>query len=138
MNHRIIFLKLVFWIGALLDAIMLIPMLSPEAGGAMFGISNFHPGPEYRYAMGIGASLMAGWTALLVWAHREPVARRGVLLLTTIPVVTGMIGANIYAGTSGLVPFGNLVPLFLLQGLLAVLFLTAYFVSRPAENSIAP
>ena len=34
------------------------------------GIDDFRPGVEYRYAMSIGASLMLGWTALLVWADR--------------------------------------------------------------------
>ena len=40
-------------------------------------LKNFAPGADYRYAMGMGASLMLGWTALLIWADRKPIERRG-------------------------------------------------------------
>jgi hypothetical protein len=137
MSNKMKFLKAVYWIGALVDTFMLIPMLSPEIGGAMFGIPHFQPGPDYRYAMGIGASLMAGWTALLVWGHLEPIARRSVLLLTTIPVVIGMVCANIYAVASGLIPFERAVPIFVLQAILAALFIAAYFVAGAMRGSSA-
>ena len=38
----------------------------------------------------MGAALMFGWTALLLWADRAPVERRDVLLLTVFPVVVGL------------------------------------------------
>lgn len=129
MSNRMKFLKAVYWIGALVDAFMLVPMLSPEFASTLFGIPNFHPAPEYRYAMGLGASLMAGWTALLVWGHLEPVARRAILLLTTIPVVAGMLASNIYAVTSGFSSLDHMISRFVLQGILAALFLSAYFVA---------
>lgn len=56
----------------------------------MFGIEDFDPPVEHRYAMGLGASLMAGWTLLLIWADRKPVERRGVLPLTIFPVIFGI------------------------------------------------
>jgi exosortase/archaeosortase len=40
--------------------------------------------------MGIGGSLMTGWTFLLLWAVRKPVERRVVILITAFPVVFGM------------------------------------------------
>jgi len=40
--------------------------------------------------MGIGGSLMAGWTLLLLWAVRKPIERRAVILLTAFPVVFGL------------------------------------------------
>jgi hypothetical protein len=115
---------------------MLIPMLVPSVGVAMFGIPNFHPGPEYRSAMHVGASLMAGWTSLLLWADRKPAERRGVILLTAVPVVAGMIGSSLYASVSGLVAVSRILPMLGLQTPLGALFLGAYFSSRstPADG----
>lgn len=69
---------------------------------------------------------MAGWTALLIWADRDPVARRGVLLLTVCPVVLGMAAAGAYAVHSGLVRPIHIGPTFAVQVGLVVLFLGAY------------
>ncbi|MBN1440302.1 MAG: hypothetical protein JW929_12920 [Anaerolineales bacterium] len=128
-------LRFACWTGAILDAVMLPPMLFPAIGAALFGIPYFHPGPEYRYAMYVGASLMAGWTALLVWADRKPVERRGVILLTVFPVLSGMIGASVYAAASGLLAAGRILPMAIIQISVAALFLAAFFGSRPHGES---
>jgi hypothetical protein len=118
--------RLAYWIGAVVDAVMVVPLLSATVAGAMFGIDRFAPQADYRYAAGLCAALMAGWTALLVWADRDPVARRGVLLLTVCPVVLGLAAAGVYAIRSGLVRPLYLGPTFAVQLGLIVLFLTAY------------
>ena len=46
---------------------------------------------QTRLIMGIGGSLMTGWTLLLIWAVRKPIERRVVILLTAFPVVFGML-----------------------------------------------
>jgi hypothetical protein len=135
MNRSIVFLRLAYWAGAILDSAMLPPMLVPSIGAKMFGIADFHPGPEYRYAMYVGASLMAGWTALLLWADRKPVERRGVILLTIIPVIAGLIAASLYAVASGLVTAGSILPILVLQVSLTAFFLGAYIHSRPHTPS---
>jgi hypothetical protein len=56
---------------------------------------------EFRYPMGLGASLMFGWAALLLWADRRPLERKGVLLLTIFPVITGLVATGIWAAASG-------------------------------------
>jgi hypothetical protein len=132
MKRQVLLLRIACWAGAILDGAMLPPMLIPSIGGAMFGISNFHPGPEYMYAMYVGASLMAGWTVLLLWADRKPVERRGVILLTVIPVLTGLIGASLYIATSGLVVPARIIPIFILQGSVSALYLGAYMGSHSA------
>ncbi len=133
MNRGNHLLHAAFRTGAVLDAAMLLPMLFPTFGAALFGLSGFHPGPEYRYAMYVGASLMAGWTVLLLWADREPVERKGVIVMTLLPVIVGMIGASVYAAASGLIEVARLLPMLGLQILLAVLFLAAYLHARPPE-----
>ena|SRR6266545_2894363 len=119
-------LRVSYWAGAIVDAAMIVPMLSPKIGAALFGIHDRHPGSEYRYAMAVGASLMAGWTGLLVWADRRPVERRAVLLVTIFPVLVGLIVAGGYAVASGLVDASTMTPTWLLQLALACLFAIAY------------
>ena len=128
MNRSTLFLRIAYWIGIILDAVLLPPMLFPAVGAAMFGIADFHPGPEYRYAMYVGASLMLGWTLLLIWADRKPLERRGVLLLT-LPVILGMTGSSLFAASSGLVAPGRILPILLLQGILTVLYIAALAAS---------
>jgi hypothetical protein len=130
MKAGAILVKGAYWIGAVLDAAMLVPMLLPPIGAAMFGISRFHTGPEYLHAMYVGTSLMAGWTGLLLWASHKPVERSGVLLLTVFPVILGMIGASVSAASSGLVTPANIAPILQLQIFLGVLFSAAHAVAR--------
>ena len=54
------------------------------------GQKNFNPDLQVRLIMGIGASLMAGWTLLLMWGVQKPKERRFVIFLTAFPVVFGL------------------------------------------------
>ena len=109
-----------------MDAAMVVPLLAPAVAAAMLGIDGFAPGADYRYVAGMCAALMAGWTVLLVWADRDPVARRGVLLVTVCPVVLGLAAAGGYAWQSGLVRALYLAPILVVQFGVCVLFLVAY------------
>jgi hypothetical protein len=119
-------LHLAYRTGAVLDAAMVVPLLVPAVAAAMLGIDGFAPGADYRYVAGMCAALMAGWTVLLVWADRDPVARRGVLLVTVCPVVLGLAAAGGYAWQSGLVCAPYLAPILVVQFSVCVLFLFAY------------
>ena len=137
MRKQILFLRIAYIAGAVLDGVMLLPMLFPAVAGAMFGIADFDPGAEYTYAMAIGASLMLGWTVLLIWGFLKPLERKGIILITAVPVVIGMILANIYAVSGGIVQIGNMLPTFILQAILLVLFLLSYAYSykKPTSTS---
>jgi hypothetical protein len=119
------FARAVCVVGGVFDGLMLLPMLLPGLGGKLFGLQAFSPGPDYRYAMNVAASLMLGWTLLLFWASRRPVERAAVLLLTAI-VVAGLMLAGICAVYSGFISLGMMLPVFVLQCGLAALFLTGY------------
>ncbi|MFC1983086.1 hypothetical protein ACFLV5_04820 [Chloroflexota bacterium] len=56
----------------------------------VMGNPDFDPDLQTRIIMGMGGSLMTGWTFLLLWAVREPIERRVVILLTAFPVVFGL------------------------------------------------
>ena len=127
MKNRIYLLRISYWTGAILDGLMVIPMLFPKVAEVLFGIPDFTPGVEYKYAMGVGASLMAGWTILLIWADRKPIERKGVLLITVFPVLFGLVVAGIYAVVQNFIPIERMVPTWILQILLITLFTFSFF-----------
>ena len=104
-------------------------MIVPLAFGLKEGIENFTPGPDYVYAMGVGASLMFGWTVLLLWADRKPVERKGILPITVFPVIIGIYTSRIFGITSGFLSFEYSIPDLVIPIILCVLFLAAYFTS---------
>jgi hypothetical protein len=133
MRNKVIFLHISYWSGAVLDGLMVVPMLCPKIGGIMFGIDNFNPGNDYKYAMIVGASLMLGWTVLLIWADRKPVERKGVIMITVIPVVVGLILAGTFAVYCGLIKIEKMIPTWIIQSTLLILFCYSYYVNS-AEN----
>ena len=135
MKNSAILLRISYWLGAILDGFLVVPMLVPEIGGAIFGIDDFDPSQEYRYAMIIGASLMLGWTVLLLWADRKPFERKDVLLITVLPVIIGMVLAGVFAANVGVVEVQRMVPMWILQAGLVMLFSYSYYTARRAEQS---
>jgi hypothetical protein len=130
MRPRPLPLRFAYWFGAALDGVMVVPLCFPPVAGAMLGVVGFAPGPDYRYAAYVAASLMAGWTALLVWGAREPIARRGVLLLTALPVVVGLAAAGGYAVVVGLVRMPFMAPVLVVQALVCAILVSSYARAR--------
>ena len=116
-------LRCAFLLGAITDALALVPMLFPEMASLLWGFGDSTG--SYRFAMGYGASLMLGWTALLLWAYRRPLERRVVAALTVI-VIYGLILTEVVAVVSGAIPAWRMVPTWFLQAGLLGLFATAY------------
>jgi len=129
MNGRVRWLRISYRTGAVIDALAAIQMLVPSVFAATNRLSGFRPPWEYKYAMGMGASLMLGWTALLLWADRRPVERRGVLILTVFPVVVGLVANELWALSSGFISLGALVPVLVGQAALVGLFVVSYLRS---------
>ncbi len=88
-------LKAICWMGAIADAFWTIALLWPEVFVMVTGNTTLVPDLSIRLVMGIGASLMAGWTCLLIWASNNPIERRMVLLFTVFPVVAGLACVNL-------------------------------------------
>jgi hypothetical protein len=125
-SKAIKFLRVSYWVGAIFDTLVIIPMLSPRVASVAFGIPNFNPGNDYKYAMSIAASLMLGWVSLLIWGDRKPVERRGVLLLTVFPVLTGLIFSGVQTVGAGFVPVDKMLPTWIMQGIMLLLFGFSY------------
>ena len=130
MDDAVRWLRISYWAGAILDALAALSILSPEVFAATNGLQNFHPGIEYRYAMGMGASLMLGWTALLLWADRKPLERKGVLLITLLPVVLGLALNEIVAVRGGFLSIWMTVPVWFVQAVITSLFIFSYLNAR--------
>ena len=125
MKNKIIWLRISYWVGAITDGIATFRMLFPKIA---YGV-------EYRYALGLGASLMLGWTFLLVWADRKPLERKGVLLLTVFPVITGILLAEIYSVTKGLITFEKMLPTGIFLLVLIALFLFSYLNAKDVQSA---
>ncbi len=134
MKKAVVMLRISFWVGAILDGLNVIPLLIPEIGVNLFGLASFNPGPEYRYVSYVGASLMLGWTVLLIWADRKPLERKGTLLMTVIPVVLGIAAAGLFGLNSGLFTLRGLLPMLAMQCCISILFLYSYFYARSRER----
>jgi hypothetical protein len=67
-----------FIIGAVLDGMVAVVMLVPSLEAVAWVFDEPVLDPGFRFAMNFGASLMVGWTALLVWAAAKPLDRRAV------------------------------------------------------------
>lgn len=132
-NQAIRWLRISYWAGAILDALASLSMLFPTLFAATNRLPDFHPGLEYRYAMGMGASLMLGWTGLLLWADRKPLERRGVLLLTLAPVVLGLVLNEIVAVQAGFLSVEATAPVWIAQALISTLFAFSYLNARKLE-----
>lgn len=89
---------------------------------------------EFRYAMGVGAALMFGWTALLLWGNMRPLERKGILLITIFPVITGLFLTGIWAAASGFFPAAKIVPASILLVALTLLFGFSYLKAKPIEK----
>jgi hypothetical protein len=136
-KYALTLLRLSFLVGALTDGLAVVPMAHPAVGAALFGGDLERLGVEYGFAMAIGASLMAGWTLLLLWGYRKPVERRGVLIFTLFPAMTGIISATVYGVTRHVILLDRAIPLWIHLGLLSALFAVSYVLGCAYAGSEA-
>jgi len=124
MESAVRWLRVSFIAGAVADALAGILMLIPSRMGET----------DFRYAMGMGAALMFGWTALLLWGYRKPMERKGILLLTIFPVIAGLFVTGIWAVSSGFFPVTKIIPTSLLQIALICLFGYSYLKAKAYDK----
>lgn len=123
-------LRISFLVGAITDGLAIIPMVFPSVGSTLFGgNSSSRFSGEYRFAMGIGASLMAGWTLLLIWGSIDPIGRRDILIFTLIPVVIGIIASTVIAVNKHVISLNRIIPLWIHLSLVSILFMVSYGLS---------
>lgn len=122
-------LRSAFLAGAITDGAALAPMLFPSVASYLWGVHD--ASASAGMARGYGASLMFGWTALLVWAYRRPMERRFVAALTVL-VIAGLVLTEIVVVRSGAISASRMAPTWCFQAGLLLLFVSAYhFPFRP-------
>jgi hypothetical protein len=126
MENKILFLRISYWAGAILDGIAFFIMMFPFLFALNGGLTNFNPGVEYRYAMGMGVPLMLGWTILLLWADRKPMERKGILLITLL-VVLGEVATEIFGVMTGFIAVSAMLLTWVIQFIVGVLFVFSYW-----------
>jgi hypothetical protein len=132
-NRAVNWLKVSFLTGAIIDALVLIPMAVPAAAKILWGFNDFSG--IYYFAMGMGASLMSGWTILLLWAYRKPLERRYIALFTVV-VVTGFVLMEIFLANQGYLPISNKYwGAMVMQLILLSLFGYSFFISGKTRKS---
>ena len=119
MDTKIWWLRISYWAGAIGDFAIAILVLIPDRMGV----------PSYVYPMGLMSAVAFSWGCMLVWADREPMERRWVLLPTILVAVMLLI-AVIYSVYAGAIPLRLvLMNLFLLPAVI-VLWSFSYYNSR--------
>lgn len=96
MNKKLVFIRLTYWYGAILDFLVFLDMMISIIFEFSFTMQNVSTDVSYKYQTGTGAFLMLGWTFLLIWADRKPIERKDILLITAIPVIVGIMIINMF------------------------------------------
>jgi hypothetical protein len=120
-------LQVAFLVGAITDALAILPMLFPPLARLLWGFEG--TSGSYQFAMGYGASLMLGWTALLIWAYQKPLKRKAIAALTVL-VIYGLVLTEIAAVLTGHIAVWRMLPTWLLQAVLVGLFAGGFHYSR--------
>jgi hypothetical protein len=128
-KRAVLWLRLSFLLGAVTDAVAVIPMVSTQSAGILWGFQEFSA--QYRFAMQMGAALMAAWTLLLIWASFKPLERRIIAPMTQLIVICFVV-AEAVAIHNGVLSFGRALTSFVIQALILVLYSFALLASRPS------
>jgi hypothetical protein len=102
-------------------------MLIPPLAKLLWGFEDVSG--AYKFAMGYGASLMLGWTLLLIWAYQKPMERKVVAALTVL-VICGLVITEIVAVLTGHIAARRLMPTWFLQAIPLVLFAGGFHYSK--------
>ena len=123
-------IKFPYWLGIGADALWAAALIFPSVYGNLIGSPEFVPDFQTRQILGIAGTLMTGWTFLLLWAVRKPIERRGVILLTAVPVVSGLL----IVGLNGLFN-GDTLPIWIIvKGhVLIITMITSYILAGKKE-----
>jgi hypothetical protein len=134
-NRAIRWLRVSYWVGAIVDALVFLEMLFPGALKALTGEIDRDISMEFRLAQAFGAPLMIGWAILLLWADRKPLERRGVLVITVIPVVSGLLIRGVVGAATGVFAGPTAVAAIAVPLLVIALFTFSLLMVRAAERS---
>ena len=123
MDNRVKWLRVSYWAGAIGDFAIAILVMLPDRMGV----------PSYVYPMGLTSAVAFSWGCMLIWADREPIERRWVLL-PTILVGTMLLLAGIYSIYVGVITARSYIPNFILFPAMIALWSISYYRARAIES----
>ena len=123
MENKVKWLRISYWAGAIGDFAIAVLALIPERMGV----------PSYVYPMGLMSAVAFSWGCMLIWADREPVQRRWVLL-PTILVGSLLLLAGIYSIYAGAITVRAYLPNFILFPAVIILWSFSYYQARDLES----
>ncbi len=132
-TNTIRWLRVSYWWGIILDAVMAILMLFPQRLADITKI-DVESVASFDYGVRYAVPLMMGWTVLLFWADRKPLARKDILLITLVPVVAGYVIFEFYSIEAGYATVGNTIPLLGMQTAMSATFIFSYWNARRADT----
>jgi len=115
MKSKITWLRISYWIAAIVDFGIAISILIPERVGLA----------EFVYPTGLASVVMISWGILLLIADRKPIERRWVLIPTII-VVALLNCVRIYATINGMIAFSIA---YLIFGILVLALLIYSYIN---------
>ena len=122
MRNKVKLLRISYWVGVIGDFALAIFALIPKIMEV----------PSYVYPMGMFSSVAFSWGCMLIWADREPLERRWVLL-PTILVGSMLLLANIISMFAGVVTFEAKFYTLILYPVVIVLWSYSYIKSRQTD-----
>jgi len=124
MKHKLIFIRFVYWFGAIADLLLFLDMMLIM----LFGVSVSLPigtGNAYQFILPGYASLMLGWTFVLIWAQVKPVERKEILLCVGVMIFVGEL-LNI----SNILHMNQLIAIFTM-----IIYFIAYFLANGIKKA---
>ncbi len=134
---RITTIKLCYVAGAVADALIGILLLFPALSAETLGLAEVPSRLSERLALQMTAVLLFGWTGLLLWGAQSPIERRGVLLLTISPVISGLALTVLLGWSEAYISTGGAETVWSMQALLVGLFAWAFLSAQRHSASAA-
>ena len=122
MANKVRWLRISYWAGAIGDFVIAILVLSPQRMGV----------PSYVYPMGLMSAVAFSWGCMLIWADREPIQRRWVLL-PTIVVGVMLLLAVVLSVYVGAIAFRSVILNIILLPAMVALWSYSYYCARDIE-----
>lgn len=134
MKKQILMLKISFIAGAVLDLFVALQMIFFRVFEKVYGMNGSNFNNEYKIAIWMAASLMLGWTVLLIWGFFKPVERKGIILITIFPVVAGLVCVEIFAVLSGTILLTQMLKTWIIQALIIFLYIFSYIYAKNLKS----
>ena len=101
MDTKIRWLRISYWVAAVADFVIAALCLIPSRMGVA----------QYVYPMGLISAVAFSWGVLLLFADRQPIERRWILVPTMLVVaLLGTVG--VHAGLTGILPLSRAITSF--------------------------